>query len=94
MAQSFALSCSSSDFFFFLAYLFPGSLPLLVGVVFEGLEKEGKTYRMGGSWFESFSMEERIKAVGKFMHWELSDLFHRGQLPSPSLGSRRPSWGK
>ena len=49
---------------------------------------------MGGSWFEIFSMEERIKAVGKFMHWELSDLFHRGQLPSPSLGSRRPSWEK
>ena len=46
---------------------------------------------MGGSRFEIFSMEERIKAVGKFMHWELLDLFHHGQLPSPSPGPRRPS---
>lgn len=51
--------------------------------MFEGLGKEGKTYRMGGSRFEIFSIEERIKAVGKFMPWELSDLFHRGQLPAP-----------
>lgn len=38
---------------------------------------------MRGSRFEIFSIEERIKAVGKFMPWELSDLFHRGQLPAP-----------